>query len=374
MLYERELFKRIVESSTVLIYGAGIMAQQVGQCLMSDPYNVRIAAFVVTKTEGNPVTLLKRPVISVHVAKQIFPKESLIVVACVEKNRLSIEETLRNTKFDNIILLTFESDAWSGIRGNYMRSKLDRSGYKYRVLAEELRNTKEELCEKTLAVYRAISDLDKELGEDISTYSWEKEIFVGAALSENCSCDIRDDVGDNISKDNRVYCELTALYWLWKNSTADYVGLCHYRRHFCLDKDARDKIVKSDIDVILTVPVINYPSVLDVYENDHVLEDWKVMKKAMIIFHPDYYFDLLKVENGNFYFGYNMFIAKKEIFDQYCKWLFSILDFCREYCAPKQDPYQNRYLGFLGERLLTVYMLHNYDEYKIAIADKHFVE
>lgn len=374
MLYEREIFKRIVESRTILVYGASIMAAQVGACLMDDPYNVRISAFVVTNTEGNPSVLLKRPVISIDVAEQVFPKETLIIVACVEKHRESIREVLEKSKFFDIVYLTFESDSWTGIRANYMRSRLDKLGYKYRVLKEELRELEAKQCEKTMGVFRAVSEHDKKLNEDISQYQWEKEIFVGAALADSCPINVRDDMGENISKENKKYCELTALYWLWKNATADYIGLCHYRRHFCLDEEDRAKLLQSDIDVLVTVPVMNYPSVLEVYERDHIPDDWKIMKKAIIVLYPDYLFDLVKVERGNFYFGYNMFIAKREIFRNYCSWLFNILDFCNKYCAPKDDVYQNRFLGFLGERLLTVYMLHHFDDYKIAIADKHFVE
>ena len=43
---------------------------------------------------------------------------------------------------------------------------------------------------------------------------------------------IKDNTGENISDKNKNYCELTGLYWAWKNLNADYIGLAHYRRHF----------------------------------------------------------------------------------------------------------------------------------------------
>ena len=43
-----------------------------------------------------------------------------------------------------------------------------------------------------------------------------------------------DNTGDNISLKNPFYCELTCLYWAWKNLGCDFIGLVHYRRYFSL--------------------------------------------------------------------------------------------------------------------------------------------
>ena len=54
---------------------------------------------------------------------------------------------------------------------------------------------------------------------------------VGRALAEDLGY-VGDYTGDHISEKNKSYCELTGMYWIWKNiRTSDYVGICHYRRY-----------------------------------------------------------------------------------------------------------------------------------------------
>ena len=82
-------------------------------------------------------------------------------------------------------------------------------------------------------------------------------IHVGAALHPDTLPEItQDDEGDNISSLNPYYCELTAIYWLWKNDASDYKGLVHYRRYFS-SIDKRKKCAKDRLDRALTTADLN---------------------------------------------------------------------------------------------------------------------
>lgn len=221
-------------------------------------------------------------------------------------------------------------------------------------------------------MYSVRSIYDKKLTEQYEA-GWEIPIQVGADLCTEKLCDIRDNTGDHISDKNPQYCELTGLYWIWKHDSAEYKGICHYRRHFYISKEDIDRLSSTDIDVILTVPVVNFPDVKSVYCHDHEAADWAVMAEAVERLAPAYTASLRALEQSRYYYAYNMLIAKREIFDSYCRWLFPILDYCEKNCLPHRDPYQGRFIGFLAERLMTVYFMHHENDYRIYIARKHFV-
>lgn len=73
------------------------------------------------------------------------------------------------------------------------------------------------------------------------------------------------------------------------------------------------------------------------YGNDHFLEDWEIMLEAIYKISPEYSQTAYEIGNGVYYYAYNMFIARKEILDEYCTWLFPILEYCEERCLPKES-------------------------------------
>ncbi len=378
MYYAEDVVKQLRRYDQIIVFGAGIVAFNAINCLIRTPYRFKIEYCIVSDLSVNPKQIMGIPVIDFAMAEKKVKKDRIIMIAVTDKNLAVVQDMLYSHGYFNTLSIAFHSDLWEQIRGNYFREYCLLNKEPCVTLEEELKKISAPLY-KTAAydkihIYEVRSHVDQRLIEETPDFKWEIPIQAGAALTRAKVCGIQDNIGDNISEKNREYCELTALYWIWKNDTSDYLGLCHYRRHFQLDWDIIRRLEHSDIDVVLTIPILNFPSVREVYENDHMIEDWDIMLEVIERFEPTYRKAAEIVQSGQYYYGYNMFIMRREILDNYCKWLFPILDYCERYCGKKKDSYQNRYLGFMAERLLTIYFIHHKKDYKIVHARKHFIE
>lgn len=355
--------KKICSASSVTIYGAGMMGRSLLKCLSQEPFNKKIDSFVVNDLSGNPSSINGIPVVDLKHVK--YMKDELFLVALHEKYISKAINDLVKAGVTNMIPISFDCDLWCQIREDWMRAHEITEG----ISLEPLNKAEK----KKFSLYVVHSFADRELKEKVIDKEYEISIQVGAALCDIHPYKVRDDYGDNISRKNKQYCELTALYWIWKNDTSDFVGLSHYRRRFELTEMEVEKITSATVDVVVTIPVVNFNTVRKQYELDHDIKDWEIMLEAIENIYPQYLDAAKAVQNGICYYAYNMFIARKEIFDNYCKWLFDILDYCEERIGKKDDVYQNRYAGFLAERLLTIFLVHN-KQYKITVAEKHFIE
>ena len=177
-----------------------------------------------------------------------------------------------------------------------------------------------------------------------------------------------DNTGDNISSKNDGFCELTALYWAWKNLTADYLGLVHYRRHFTAQRrtaDRRDVLTAeqalsflSKADVLVPTPR-NYwiESNYSQYVHAHHAADLDLTRMILKEKYPSFlpYFDnVMKNTKGH---RFNMFIMKREALDRYCTWLFDILfELERRLDISTYSKNDRRVFGFVAERLLDVWL------------------
>ena len=218
-------------------------------------------------------------------------------------------------------------------------------------------------------------------------------IQVGAALAEgHFSGFLYDDDGDNISAQNRYYCELTAHYWAWKNVTADYYGFFHYRRYLypskntkipyiikrepsleILDKLGYDRFANLilNYDVIVPQKINMYMSVRKQYSNStfHHYEDLCEVEKIIQRNYPNMLEALERYFSGTCSYFWNIYIMRRDIFFDYCSWLFAIL---KEFAEKininnRYNVQEERVLGYLSERLLGVFL--TYWENKLRITE-----
>lgn len=191
---------------------------------------------------------------------------------------------------------------------------------------------------------------------------------------------LKDNVGDNISSKNANFCELTAMYWAWKNLSDEYthVGLFHYRRGLSLKPGLRKYLnfkyyVNNKVDAsshindkflhnLAIENKVNLPkkekmkiSISDNYCERHLSKDWEALQNILSEKLSDFgdietFFREVKHARWG-----NMFFMPRKIFDEYCLWLFEILFELEERVSISKDPYQSRVFGFVSERLLTLY-------------------
>ena len=215
-------------------------------------------------------------------------------------------------------------------------------------------------------------------------------IQVGAFYTKEDICKIKDDTLDNISEKNPLYSELTGIYWVWKNRGGDkYVGCEHYRRHFDLT-EAEIKEILSNNEIILPRKyILNITSLEDFHRVCHNINDLKLCEDIIYDLYPEYKDSYEKyIKNSNLLYIANSFITTSENFNNLCNFLFSIffeferrkgfttIDEWKTYVkesniqiCPREhknngltwEDYQLRIFAFLAERLLTLYVLHNFN-------------
>ncbi len=174
---------------------------------------------------------------------------------------------------------------------------------------------------------------------------------------------LRDDAGDGISGRNPNWCELTGLYWAWKNLDADVLGLVHYRRHF---RGARGIATGAELAALFDSGVEavlpkkrNYfiATTYSQYVHAHHREDLDVTREIVAERDPSGLacFDAaMRSTKGH---RFNMFVMRRPLFDEYCAWLFGILfELEKRLDISGYSDYDARVFGFVAERLLDVWL------------------
>lgn len=186
-----------------------------------------------------------------------------------------------------------------------------------------------------------------------------------------------DNIGENISLKNPYFCELTGLYWAWKNLDCEYLGLSHYRRHFSNGKKNEDKfsmiIDQNRVNDLLDKTDIIVPkerkyyieSIYSHYIHTHYEKDLQETRNIIKRKYPDYlsiFDNRMKMTHAHMF---NMFIMKKELADQYCEFLFDVLfELENSLDISDYDSFQARLYGRISELLFDVWLDKNNLSYK----------
>ncbi|MFG5101120.1 DUF4422 domain-containing protein [Campylobacter lari] len=220
-----------------------------------------------------------------------------------------------------------------------------------------------------------------------------------------CENMIGDDTGDNISHLNRYLCELTGIYWAWKNydqlGNPDYVGFSHYRRHLIFDdtfqlaprKWANFSPTYENISLeykhLINIKKLKNkekydifaPEIFDVTVRDDVsvssiVENFQTYCNDMhglnllteLLENDDKLVEYKKYSNiksESSYFLANVFVMKKEIFFQYCDFLFYIIfklwHIQSNELKLNSDLQQKRQLAYISEFITSIYIKKQFD-------------
>ena len=231
---------------------------------------------------------------------------------------------------------------------------------------------------------------------------------------------IGDNTGDNISKLNRYFNEMSAIYWAWKHQidigNPEYIGFMHYRRHFIFSEQNYSKFTWLPKSKVYSYEFIDkkYEKMLDSkYVNNLInqydiiashtynannLDDghwyrnckerfaevaktspkwYEMMEDIIYKNYPEYSNELKYLGNEPNHYLCNMFVMKKELFDKYCEFTFDVLfKIYNEFKFEKNDMWQTRAIGFLAEFLTSIFIsaYKNKNSDKVKELDLTYVE
>ena len=351
------------------VFGARAVAIGIYKALSALKPELSIVGFVVSKLEENPADIEGAPVLSLDKLALGIPEEvkdnTVIYLAVPKTTHAEVIKLVSSKGFHNWVMVdsTYEAD----IMEQYYR----REGIFPTV--HDLPLGEIESAGK-VSVYAAKFYRDKELENPPVVPSYVKHLYLGCHSSRCLGLDISgqadfyDDTGDNISAKNHNRCEMTAHYWIWKNrldTDDEYVGVYHYRRFLDMSDDDLRRMKANDVDVVLPFPMIHYPSAL-IHHTWYVREeDWLVMRQVLRELYPEYDAKFDEIFAQPYFYNYNIMIAKKSVFADYCAWLFPILDAIEEKSEPKGKDRADRYTAYMSESLTTLYFMYHQHDLKI---------
>ena len=360
----------MVSDMEVIIYGAQSVALGAYKAIKILHPEIKIECFLVTEIGDNAHILGRIPVRELKefaLGKTDEEKKNLEVLIGTPENVMGeIEKSLEDVGIYNYERL--DSMRWAGLQERAFVKMGCFTPLSTYPIGRKKAN---------IEVFKMIHHKDKPLKSEHKDPEFVTSVQVGAAFADIRMAECFDNLGDNISNKNGDYSELTGLYWIWRNrikrQDEKYYGLAQYRRFLELSEDDLLRLADNDIDVVLPYPMPYEPNIEAHHFRYLTEQEWDTVLQALKELEPEYAKALswfLKQENM---YNYNIVLAKGKVLDEYCSWLFPILFRIEEINNPDGGKVPNRYIGYIGETLDTLYFMCNKDKLKIAHAGCQFL-
>ena len=341
-----------------VIYGAQVIAvgarKAISELIRKEP-----VCFAVGKSKGkanypvgNPESIEGIPVRPI----EEVPKDMFIVVGVTELIQKEVLPFLEENGYHNVFPLTQHEEHL------LMSAYYGRKGMFPLVETNEVKSA----GDLDFVLYEVKNERDKPLEFHPDLFSYERSIQAGAALTETRISEVTDDTGRNISERNRMYCEMTAVYWIWKNTDHDWIGIEHYRRHLLI----KPEMLSDDIDVIMPLPYICYPHEMAQFLRFTTEDVLSALFKALKELHPDEYENYRKILYGRYQYTYDLVCARKNIFDDYCRWFFEITEYMETMADQVPEIKETRALSYVAEVLTNLYFMSHQKELRIKHVEK----
>lgn len=340
------------QKEQIVIYGARMVAMSVYHAMKTLYKDYPVKAFLVTNQKGNLPFIDGVPVIPLEDFEQ---RDVCVLIAAQDNYHDEIAEALENKGIRRCIRMDAKREA--ALMERY---------YQEREQLPFMRTLKKGPQKADVEIYISKFYKDQPIKGHYEYPNWMKPIQAGADLTDKVIADLQDNKGENISSKNVNYCELTSMYWIWKHADAEYLGLYHYRRMLDMGEEDLYRLKVNDIDVILAYPSVYYPDILSHHQYYLPESDWEAMQRALQELAPAYAEVLPELFRGKYFFNHNMLIARKEVFRDYCSFLFPVLERTEELSRPRGWERRDRYIGYLGENLMTLYFLYHQKDLKIV--------
>lgn len=364
------------------IFGAQGIALGAYRALRNLYPNRKIHCFLVSKIGNNTSVLEGTPVLELDEFSKILLQDEKdkiqILIATPENMMRDIEVILEDHGFYYYAKLT-------SLRWTQMMSYYYMCGNEFMPLsALPIGCHRQNIC-----IFMAKFYKDKPLTEHYDIPNWITPVQAGAVLCRERVAECLDCNGRNISSKNGNYSELTVLYWIWKNYLSgenpedkynelmdeknEYYGLCHYRRILELSEDDILRLEDNDIDLVLPFPMPYEPNIEEHHKRYLTDMDWKALLTALKELQPGYAAAFPTILKQQYLYNYNIILARKNVLAEYCKWLFPILERVEQLSKPRGWERQDRYIGYMGETLETLYFMVNKNKLNIVYTGCKFL-